>query len=108
MKIRMISRSGVYPEYETEGSAGMDVRAWIDNTDMITGELDGEVLKIEASPFAYGRCNRPELLQIFSDTAAALRGKPTRATLSPIKPRQRQTRSLDELRRFGEVRFINE
>ena len=86
----------------------MDVRAWIDNTDMITGELDGEVLKIEASPFAYGRCNRPELLQIFSDTAAALRGKPTRATLSPIKPRQRQTRSLDELRRFGEVRFINE
>lgn len=29
MKIRMISRSGVYPEYETAGSAGMDIRAWI-------------------------------------------------------------------------------
>ncbi len=29
MKIRMISRSGIYPEYETEGSAGMDIRAWI-------------------------------------------------------------------------------
>lgn len=25
----MISRSGIYPEYETEGSAGMDIRAWI-------------------------------------------------------------------------------
>ena len=29
MKIRMISRSGIYPEYETEGSAGMDIRAWL-------------------------------------------------------------------------------
>ena len=29
MKIRMISRSGIYPEYETAGSAGMDIRAWI-------------------------------------------------------------------------------
>ncbi len=29
MKIRMISRSGIYPEYETQGSAGMDIRAWL-------------------------------------------------------------------------------
>ena len=30
MKIRMISKSGVYPAYETEGSAGMDIRAWLE------------------------------------------------------------------------------
>ncbi|MBQ9016499.1 MAG: dUTP diphosphatase [Firmicutes bacterium] len=29
MKIRMISRSGIYPEYETQGAAGMDIRAWL-------------------------------------------------------------------------------
>ena len=30
MKIRMISRSGFFPSYETEGAAGMDVRAYIE------------------------------------------------------------------------------
>ncbi len=30
MKIRMISHSGRYPQYETPGSAGMDIRAWLD------------------------------------------------------------------------------
>ena len=30
MKIRMISRSGLFPSYETEGAAGMDVRAYIE------------------------------------------------------------------------------
>lgn len=29
VRIRMISSSGVYPAYETPGSAGMDVRAWL-------------------------------------------------------------------------------
>ena len=28
-KIRMISRSGIYPRYETAGSAGMDIRAYL-------------------------------------------------------------------------------
>lgn len=30
MKIRIRSLSGDYPKYETEGSAGMDIRAWLD------------------------------------------------------------------------------
>lgn len=30
MKIRIISKSGVVPQYETEGSAGVDIRAYID------------------------------------------------------------------------------
>lgn len=29
-KIKIISRSGILPEYETKGSAGMDIRAFID------------------------------------------------------------------------------
>lgn len=31
MKIRMVSRSGIYPAYETEGAAGMDIRAFLDS-----------------------------------------------------------------------------
>lgn len=30
MKIKMVSKSGVLPAYETEGSAGMDIRAYLD------------------------------------------------------------------------------
>lgn len=30
MKVKFISHSGVYPSYETEGSAGMDIRAWLE------------------------------------------------------------------------------
>lgn len=30
MKIKVRSMSGILPEYETEGSAGMDIRAYID------------------------------------------------------------------------------
>ncbi|MBQ9179532.1 MAG: dUTP diphosphatase [Firmicutes bacterium] len=29
-KIKVISKSGILPKYETEGSAGMDVRAYLD------------------------------------------------------------------------------
>ena len=30
MKVKVNSLSGIYPSYETEGSAGMDIRAYID------------------------------------------------------------------------------
>ena len=30
MKVKINSLSGVYPSYETPGSAGMDIRAWLD------------------------------------------------------------------------------
>ncbi|MBR0455355.1 MAG: dUTP diphosphatase [Firmicutes bacterium] len=30
MKVKINSLSGIYPSYETAGSAGMDIRAWLD------------------------------------------------------------------------------
>ena len=85
----------------------MDVRAWLDNADMICGKLEGEVLRLEAVSFAYGRCNRPEILQIFASAASSLRGSPVRVTISDMKQRQRQPgRSLDELKQFAEVKFL--
>lgn len=35
IKVKIISDSGIYPEYETEGSAGMDIRAYIDEAVII-------------------------------------------------------------------------
>jgi len=30
MKVKIYSRSGLYPSYETAGAAGMDIRAWLE------------------------------------------------------------------------------
>lgn len=35
MKVRINSLSGIYPSYETEGSAGMDIRAYLNETVVI-------------------------------------------------------------------------
>ena len=31
MKLKIISKSGVLPKYETEGAAGFDIRAYLKN-----------------------------------------------------------------------------
>ena len=84
----------------------MELRVYFNSEDMISGRLDGEVLRLEAKPgFAYGRFNRPELLELISQAASAVRGKETRALLSERKGTNEPKRSLDELRVFKEVRF---
>ena len=85
----------------------MELRTILQNPDLILGVLKGDVLQIEAAPgYAYMRFNRPELLQQFTETAAAIRGRETRVVLADRKPRQESGRSLDELRAFQEVHFI--
>ena len=85
----------------------MELRTILQNPDLILGALKGDVLQIEAAPgYAYMRFNRPELLQLFTETADAIRGRETRVLLADRKPRQESGRSLDELRAFEEVHFI--
>ena len=85
----------------------MELRSILLNPDMILGTMKGEALQIEAAPgFAYMRFNRPELLQLFAEAATAIRGRETRAQLIDRKPRQQSNHSLDELRAFKEVHFI--
>ena len=85
----------------------MELRTILQNPDMILGGMKGEALQIEAAPgYAYMRFNRPELLQLFSEAATAIRGRETRVQLIDRKPRQQVNRSLDELRAFKEVHFI--
>ena len=85
----------------------MELRTLINNPDLVLGTMKGELLQIEAAPgYAYMRFNRPELLQLIGETASAVRGRATRAQLLENKPRQGSGRSLDELRGFKEVHFV--
>ncbi len=50
MKIKVFSKSGVLPEYETKGAAGMDLRAHIgasDETNIRSGLITGAVLLLD-------------------------------------------------------------
>ena len=85
----------------------MEMRTILQNPDLVFGTLSGDTLQVEAAPgYAYMRFNRPELLQLLGETATALRGRVTRVQLADRKPRQQSGRSLDELRDFKEVHFI--
>ena len=85
----------------------MEMRTILQNPDLVLGTLSGDTLQVEAAPgYAHMRFNRPELLQQIGETATALRGRATRVQLIDRKPRQQSGRSLDELRAFKEVHFI--
>ena len=85
----------------------MEMRMIITNPDMVFGTLRGDVLQIDAAPgYAYMRFNKPELLQLIGETAGAIRGSGIRVQLAENKPRQGSGRSLDELRPFKEVHFV--
>ena len=85
----------------------MEMRMIITNPDMVFGTLRGDVLQIDAAPgYAYMRFNKPELLQLIGETAGAIHGSAIRVQLAENKPRQGSGRSLDELRPFKEVHFV--
>ena len=85
----------------------MEMRTILNNPDLVSGTLKDGVLQLEASPgYAYERFNRQELLQVIAKTASAIQGRELRVQLSDRKPRQQENRSLEELRGFKEVRFV--
>ena len=86
-----------------------DIRFLLEDDEKVRGAVEGDVIRVEAAPgFVYARLNRPDVLQKLSDAAANAAGHPLRVLLSEMRPQERQTRSLDELRNFKEVRFVNE
>ena len=85
----------------------MEMRTILNNPDLVSGTLKDGVLQLEASPgYAYERFNRQDLLQVIAKTASAILGRELRVQLSDRKPRQQENRSLEELRGFKEVRFV--
>ena len=54
----------------------------------------------------FSRFNRQEILSKFAEAASAAAGREMRVQLLERKEAPRQQRSLDELKKFKEVRFI--
>lgn len=73
----------------------------------VCGRTDGTTLYVEVLPgFLFGRFNRQEILSKFAEAARAAAGRDMRVQLLERKETPRQQRSLDELKKFKEVRFI--
>jgi len=84
-----------------------DMRIYPGDESKLRGELRGNVLTLEAEGgFVYNRFNRAEILQRFSDCAAEMTGRSVNTILKVLDPARRETRSLDELKKFPETHVI--
>ena len=86
-----------------------DMRIYPGDDSKLRGELRGNVLTLEAEGgFVYNRFNRAEILQRFSDCAAEITGRSVNTILKVLDPAKRETRSLDELKKFPETHVIGQ
>ena len=84
-----------------------DVRGYLGDESKVCAAVEGNVLRVEVVPgFVYGRVNKPDIIQRFSDAARSISGREMRVLLTELKPKPRQQRSLEELKQFEEVKFI--
>lgn len=85
----------------------MELRVCLGDEKRVWGRTDGTTLYVEVLPgFLFGRFNRQEILSKFAEAASAAAGREMRVQLLERKEAPRQQRSLDELKKFKEVRFI--
>ena len=85
----------------------MDLRVSLGDEKRVCGRTDGTTLYVEVLPgFLFGRFNRQEILSKFAEAARAAAGRDMRVQLLERKETPRQKRSLEELKKFKEVRFI--
>ena len=84
-----------------------DVRGYLGDESKVCAAVEGDVLRVEVVPgFVYGRVNKPDIIQRFSDAARSISGREMRVLLTELKLKPRQQRSLEELKQFEEVKFI--
>ena len=87
-------------------SLTMDLRVSLRDDKRVRGYQDGDVLRIEVAPgFLYNRFNKQDVLGRFAEAAREAAGRELRVQLSEMPGEGRQTRSLEELKKFSEVRF---
>ena len=85
----------------------VDMRVYLEDEKRVRGRLEGNVLHVEAAPgFVYGRFNRQDVLGRLAAAAGELCGREINAKLGELRQEERQVRSLDELRKFDEVKFV--
>lgn len=85
----------------------VDIRLSLQDENRVTGRLEGKVLTIEATPgFLFNRFNRQDVLGRFAEAGRAVTGGDVNVQLRELKIAEREKRSLDELRQFKEVHFV--
>ena len=85
-----------------------DIAMRLEDEKSVRASLDGPVLRLRVLPgFLYGRFNRQDVLAKLSDAASRLTGQEIRAALSELTDEpETAKRSLEDLKAFKEVRFI--
>ena len=84
-----------------------DIRGFLGDETKLCAVVEGDILRLEVMPgFVYGRVNKPDVVQRIGEAASAAAGREMRVMLSELKPKPRQTHSLEELKKYPEVRFI--
>ncbi len=85
----------------------MEIKMSIADEHKVRGYVEGDTLHIDVIPgFIHKRFEKPEMLEKFADMARSMSGKEMRIKLGELKECERSARSLDELKKFKEVRFI--
>ncbi|MCR5089942.1 MAG: DNA polymerase III subunit gamma/tau [Oscillospiraceae bacterium] len=85
----------------------MELRFSVDDPAKMRLRLMGQELILEAIPgFLLERLKKPEVRNVFSEASAEVLGYPITVRLEEMSQSDRPKRSLDELRRFKEVKFI--
>ena len=87
----------------------LGLRFNVDDPNKLRGTLEGDTLRLEAlPPFVYDSLKKQDILQLFSTETRRILGREMRVQLTELKPSRRETRDLEELRKFPEVHFSNE
>ena len=85
----------------------MEIKMSIADPLKVRGYVEGDTLHIDVIPgFIHKRFEKPEMLERFAQMARELSGKEMRVKLGELKEDERSARSLDELKKYKEVRFI--
>ncbi len=85
----------------------MEIKMSIGDSNKVRGYVEGDTLHIDVIPgFIHKRFEKPEMLERFAQMARELSGKEMCIKLGDLVEDQRSARSLDELKKFKEVRFI--
>ena len=84
-----------------------DLRYVLGDSTKVRGRMENGVLHVDCLPgFVYGRFNRQEVLDSFAAAASHKCGRDVRVILGELGADAQSTRSVEELRKFKEVRFI--
>ena len=84
-----------------------DMRLHLEDGERVTGEVQGSALLLKTNnSFLAQRLQRQDILQIFMDAARRVCGREMRVQVLEQQESDRITRSLDDLKQFKEVHFV--